>query len=220
MNISPKYRDCLRVVEQINKNTIPELDQLYKSFAKQVKNYILGRDNLNTCRMYTLAAKESLSSGKIDNKHVRKNLEVLRDLNKTLSFKSDSLDSLCRDINKRYVSERKKIEAKNVEYLQNIKGGVVPAEEMVDMLIGLGNRINKLSYEGLSEYLAEIKSHVKQTESKIVDNAFNAYRAINKLDSDTFGRMVKTDWTKTEFLGFFRSGAYEQGSDYMSGVKG
>ena len=217
MNISPGYRECLKIAEDINRNAIPELNQLFKTFIKDVENDTLDRENLNTCRMYTLAAKESLNSGKIDNSKVRTDLSRLDALNKTLSYRSDSLGDLCNEINQRYVRERKRIESDNLQYLGNIKESSIPAEELKESLTTLHKKINKLAHDGINEYIDEIESNIKETESKIVDDVMFHYRNIIKQDPETFGRMTRVEWTKTEFWGVFRSGAFER-SDYTLGV--
>ena len=217
MSISPQYRNCLKVTKLINEKALPALDQAYIGFAKNVKHYVMGRQELHTCRMYTKGAKKSLESGKIDNKNVRKYLEVLRTNNNRLSLRSDALDTLCIDIKSRYKAERKKIQQKNNEHLQNVISGKIPANELLDMLKGLGNRINKLNQEGLQEYQKEVESNVKKTEKDIIDPVMHAYREIVKLDAETFNDLKKEDWTNTDYAGFFRMGAFET-QDYTRGI--
>jgi hypothetical protein len=74
-----------------------------------------------------------------------------------------------------------------------------------------------MAHEGINSYANEIKSNIKEIESKIVDNFMFHYRNIVKQDPETFGRMIRVEWTKTEFFGIFRSGAFER-FDYTLGV--
>ena len=96
--------------------------------------------------------------------------------------------------------------------------GKIPANELLDMLKGLGNRINKLNQEGLQEYYKEVELNVKKTEKDIIDPVMNAYREIIKLDAETFNDLKKEDWTKTDYAGFFGMGAFET-QDYTNGIK-
>jgi hypothetical protein len=218
MSIEPMYRNCLKATEQINKKSFPELDQNFISFTKDMKTYILGRENLNTCRKYTQASIISSRSGKIDNKHIKKYLDILVKKDKDMNRKSDSLDTLLKDIKKRYIASKKKLIQRNHQHLLDIKSGKIPSEELIQMLVKLGNDINKLSYDGIQSYKSEINVFVKKIEKDIVDDTFTAYNKIIKLDSKTFNRMKEKLWSNTDYAGFVRIGAFESGQEYNKGL--
>jgi hypothetical protein len=218
MSIEPMYRNCLKATEQINKKSFPELDQNFISFTKDMKTYILGRENLNTCRKYTQASIISSRSGKIDNKHIKKYLDILVKKDKDMNRKSDSLDTLLKDIKKRYIASKKKLIQRNHQHLLDIKSGKIPSEELIQMLVKLGNDINKLSYDGIQSYKSEINVFVKKIEKDIVDDTFTAYNKIIKLDAETFGRMKEKLWSNTDYAGFIRIGAFESGQEYNKGL--
>jgi len=77
--------------------------------------------------------------------------------------------------------------------------------------------IQKMAHDGINSYANEIKSNIKETESKIVNDVMFHYRNTIKQDPKTFGRITRVEWTKTEFWGVFRSGAFER-FDYTLGV--
>lgn len=219
MSIDPMFRNCLKATEQINKKSFPELDQNFITFTKDIKTYIEGRENLNTCRKYTQSAIVSSNSGKIDNKHIKKYIEILVKKNKDLDKKSDSMDTLLKDVKKRFISAKKKLAQRNHQHILDVKSGKIPAEELIQMLVRLGNDINSLSYDGIQAYKAEINVFTKKVEKDIVDDTFTAYNKIMKLDAKTFNRMKEQLWTKTDYYGFFRIGAFENNQTYNTGLK-
>lgn len=212
------YRNCLKATEQINKKSIPELNQNFISFTKDIKAFIQGRENLNTCRKYTQASIASTNSGEIDNKHIKKYLEILVKIDKDMDRKSDSLDTLLKDVKKRYIASKKKIIQRNHQHLLDVKAGKIPAEELIQMLVKLGNDINKLSYDGIQAYKTEVSMFIKKIEKDIVDDAFTAYNKIMKLDAKTFNRMKEKLWSNTDYAGFIRIGAFERGQEYNKGL--
>jgi len=218
MSVEPKYRKCLKATEQINKKSIPELDQNFITFTKDIKAYILGRESLNTCRKYTQASIISSRSGRIDNKNIKRYLDILVKKDKDMDRKSDSLDTLLKDVKKRYIASKKKLIQRNHQHLLDVKSNKIPADELIQMLVRLGNDINKLSYDGIQLYKTEISSYVKKIEKDIVDDTFTAYNKIMKLDAETFGRMKEKLWSNTDYAGFIRIGAFESGQEYNKGL--
>lgn len=219
MSVEPMFRNCLKATEQINKKSFPELDQRFIVFTKDIKTYVEGRESLNTCRKYTQAAITSSNTGRIDNKNIKRYLEILVKKDRDLNRKSDSLDTLLKDIKKRYIADKKKLAQRNHQHLIDIKTGKIPAEELIQMLVKLGNDINALSYDGIQLYETEVKNHIKKIEKDIVDDTLTAYNKIIKLDAKTFDRMKNQLWTKTDYAGFFRIGAFEGNQTYNTGLK-
>lgn len=212
------FRNCLKATEQINKKSFPELDQNFINFTKEIKTYIEGRENLNTCRKYTKAAIVSSGSGKLDNKNVKKYIDILVKKDGDMDKKSDSMDTLLRDIKKRYISAKKKLMQRNHQHIVDIKTGKIPADELIQMLVKLGNDINALSYDGIQLYKTEVTNHVKKIEKDVVDDIFTAHNKIMKLDAKTLERMKNQLWTKTDYAGFFRMGAFERNETYNTGL--
>lgn len=218
MSIEPMYRNCLKATEQINKKSIPELDQNFIAFTKGIKTYIQGRESLNTCRKYTQGAIVSSRSGRIDNKNIKKYLDILVKKDQDMNRKSDSLDTLLKDIKKRYIQAKKKIMQRNHQHLIDIKTGKIPADELIQMLVRLGNDINKISYDGIQGYKTEVNSFVNKIEKDIVDDTMLAYNKIIKLDAKTFSGLKEKLWSNTDYAGFFRIGAFERGQEYNKGL--
>lgn len=220
MEGSPKYRDCLLIAKQINSKSIPELIEAYEAFARQTKDFVLSRSELNTSRSYTKAAIKTLRTDKIDNKNIKNYLELLSKKDRRLNDYSDNMDDLLRDLVRRFVKEKRIISETNASHINEIKRGVIPADEVAAMLVELGNKINKLTFETLESFRLEIESLIKKIEKGIVDEVFATYRSILKLDNKTFERIEQKTWSNSEISGLFpRVGAYENNKAYTSGLK-
>ena len=162
MEGSTKYRECLLIAKQINSKSIPELVEAYESFARKTKSFVISRNELNTCRGYTKAAKKVLRADKIDNKNIERYLETLSSKDSKLNGYSNNMDDLLRDMVRRFVKEKRIISETNVSHINEIKRGMIPADKITIMLVELGNRINKLTFETLELFTREIESLVKK----------------------------------------------------------
>jgi hypothetical protein len=212
----PLFRKCLLITKKINADTIPEMYTAYNTLMKTMKAYVHNNSNLNRSREYSKAAISALNSGKIDNSKVRQNLGYLSDVDSVLDNRTRYLTDLLEDIRYRFQAESRKIENKNSEYIQNIKNSDIPANQMLESLVGLGKSIQQVQNDKITGYQKEIEVYIKNAENRIVDKAFNAYNSIMKLDSTTFSAIRSREWTSIPNEFFRTPGAFVN-TDYTSG---
>jgi hypothetical protein len=193
--MDPIYKKCLKIIEVINTQAIPTMQQSYSSFMKQIEQDIKNNGNLNQSRQFAVAAKEAYDGGLIDNKNVQKYLGFLIDTGSKLDNRSRYLTDLLESIKNRFIIQNKELSQKNHTYLNNMINSDIPAEELLVKLQTLGKDIQKVINEDIPAYQKEIVAYIKDAENKIVDDAFAYYNKIQKLDRGTLPAIRSREWT-------------------------
>lgn len=206
--MDPIFKKCLVAITHINEQLLPEMGHSYNKFADDAKTTIINNQCLNESRKFSKAAIEAINSGLVDNTNIRRNLEYLREIDYKLDDRSRYLTDLISDIKSRFTARSKEIASKNLYYLNEMKTGNTPAQELLIMIATLGKDIQKVVREEIPNYQKELQAYIKKAENLICDSAYKAYNEIIKLDSGTLPAMRVREWTYLPDALFRTSGAF------------
>lgn len=213
--MEPIFKKCLLAIERINEVSFPMMEQAYNTYIDVNKQKIISSQCLNDAKAYAIAAKDTISSGQIDNKNIKSYLSKLEDIDHKLKKKSKDLHELLSKNLNNYIKLSNEFVNKNLSYLQYMKTGQIPAQELLMDIINLGKKIQETTNETIPNYSKEVERFLKKSEDAICDDAYNVYNKIQKLDSGTLPRIKTREWTYLESGFFERRGAFV-GRDYYS----
>lgn len=200
--MGPIYKKCLIAIEKINEQVLPAMGQSYKQFISDAKVVVMTNQCLNESRKFSKAAIEALNTNDIDNRNVKNYLERLQDIDVKINQKSRYLNDLLNGIRTKFVNRSKSLAQKNYAYLNEMKTGNTPAEELLQKIVALGKEIQKVTNEEIPGYKRELDAYMKKAENDICNDAYNYYNKIVKLDKGTFPAIRTREWTHLpdEFL--------------------
>jgi 23S rRNA pseudoU1915 N3-methylase RlmH len=206
--MDPIFKRCLQAITKINEDLIPTMNHSYNSLMRNMQTTIQNNQSLNQSRQFAKAAKEAQDSNKLENKNIRHYVSCLIETDGKLDVESRYLTDLLNNIKSNFLRRSKMIANKNMEFLQEMKNGNTPAEELLLLIIALGKDVQKVVNEEIHSYQKEIESYIKKAENKIVDDAYMYYNKIIKLDSGTLPAIKTREWTYLPDELFRTGGAY------------
>ena len=212
--MEPIFKKCLGALTMIHEQALPAIGESYKRFNYDAKKLILENQCLNESRKFTKAAIEAQNSGMIENGTVKGALAELAAIDEKLDNRSRYLNDLLGSIKDKFTKRSKSIMQKNHHYLNEMKNGDIPAEELLVMIVTLGKDIQKVMNEEVPAYMQELSSFIDDAESRICDDAYRHYNKVMKLDKGTFPAVRFKEWTYLPDSFLRTSGAFVNDS-YM-----
>lgn len=210
--VEPIFKKCLKAITQINEQLLPAMNQSYNNFATSTQRSILGNECMNRSRMYTKSALEAQDSGQIDNAQVRNALMVLARVDEKLNSRTRFLNDLLSEIKRKYSDRSRRIAQLNNDYLNEMKNGNTPAEELLSQIVRLGKDIQKIIKEEIPGYEKEVTLFMKKAEGMICDEAERTYNKIVQFDRGTMPHKSVREWTYIPDAFLRTSGAFTGGS--------